>query len=278
MIEAKRQYCESFGQLFFFSFSCFFFCFFFFFFFLFPRDTDSAVRVRRITAINYKGGRPKGVAEEKRQKKRRETGKEKWTADAACFAHNFHVVGTGRRRYLCAKIKCRCACQHTRTARCCRAQEGGGGGSQVLINIFSGIRSEIKLTARICELFVTGYSRRFPFLLLLSLPSRFSHSCSHYTDYESLQFFSGSLEIILTILGIMISMIFHPKRQSKFTRQVFCSNKTLKSNKNKNCKQNCIQKTIYTTQKFLFLAFSIFFYYIFNYLFYFLFLQEMINA
>lgn len=74
-----------------------------------------------------------------------------------------HTISTwsraGQRRYLCAKIKCRCTrtCWHPRTAGCCRAKEGGGGGSEVLINIFSGIRSEIKLTARICESFVTGY-------------------------------------------------------------------------------------------------------------------------
>lgn len=30
------------------------------------RGTDSVARVRRITAINYEGGRPKGVAEERR--------------------------------------------------------------------------------------------------------------------------------------------------------------------------------------------------------------------
>lgn len=74
-----------------------------------------------------------------------------------------------------------------------RTQEGGGGGSLVLINIFSGIHSEIKLTARICELFVTGYSRRpFPSRSFVAFET-LSFLLSHHTDYESLQFFPGSL-------------------------------------------------------------------------------------
>lgn len=110
--------------------------------------------------------------------------------------------------------------QHTRTARCCRAEEGGGGGSEVLINIFSGIRGEIKLTARICESFVTGYPHPpLPLSLPRTLPLRFSRSSSHHVDCES-QFFSGSLDLIettLAILGVMISTIFHcSERQFKY--------------------------------------------------------------
>lgn len=61
---------------------------------------------------------------------------------------------------------------HTLVQRDVAGRKGVGneGSSEVLINIFSGIRGEIKLTARICESFVTGYSSS-PFL---------SHSLTRY--------------------------------------------------------------------------------------------------
>lgn len=76
-------------------------------------------RVRRITAINYEGGRPKEVAQREEEESGIADRGEKRRVQLA-----LHTISTCRGpvswRYLCAKIKCRCvaARERARALRC----------------------------------------------------------------------------------------------------------------------------------------------------------------
>lgn len=153
----------------------------FFFFFSSPSSSSSlsraAVRipprVRRITAINYEGGRPKEVAQREEEESGIADRGEKRRVQLA-----LHTISTCRGpvswRYLCAKIKCRCvaARERARALRCalhCATRDSGDAtgpeeserkrergrhrgvewsraeqsGSEVLINISPGFEARL---------------------------------------------------------------------------------------------------------------------------------------
>lgn len=207
----------------------FFFFFFFLFFYLFQRDTDSAARVHRITAINYESERPKEI--EKEREWEREKGRKKKEAEKRKKKNGRSSLCTQFPRGQAAplslrenKVSLRGECTHVARCNAEKKRENGeeSAVARFLINISSGFETRLNWQRGfVCYRLVSSFFHAFSLCFLRAI---FYHSCSDYVkckDYFFRVIWSISATVFSLLLIYYIYKITLRERNYKLIRYLY---------------------------------------------------------